>query len=94
MVASNLEYMLQLARSMGVGVILANRGMADLKKSTTNLMPAIEANCRLRQWFSVSSSEDQQRLINARGLTFDRAVAGAHARRVTGGSQYLPCPHS
>jgi len=68
MVASNLEYMLQLARSMGVGVILANQSMEDLKKSTTNLIPAIEANCRLRQWFSVSSSDDQQRLINASGL--------------------------
>ena len=31
MVASNLEYMLQLARSMGVGVILANQSMQDLK---------------------------------------------------------------
>jgi hypothetical protein len=74
MVASNLEYMLQLARSMGVGVILANQSMEDLKKSTTNLIPAIEANCRLRQWFSVSSSDDQRRLINASGLTVDRAL--------------------
>ncbi|MBA3560830.1 MAG: TraM recognition domain-containing protein [Gemmatimonadaceae bacterium] len=71
MVASNLEFMLQLARSMGVGVILANQSMADLKKSTTNLIPAIEANCRLRQWFSVSSSEDQKRLIDASGLAVD-----------------------
>jgi hypothetical protein len=71
MVAANLEYMLQLARSMGVGVILANQSMEDLKKSTTNLIPAIEANCRLRQWFAVSSSDDQQRLINSSGLTID-----------------------
>jgi type IV secretory pathway TraG/TraD family ATPase VirD4 len=54
MVAGNLEYMLQLARSMGIGVILANQSMEDLKKSSVNLIPAIEANCRLRQWFSVS----------------------------------------
>ena len=74
MVASNLEYMLQLARSMGVGVILANQSMEDLKKSTTNLIPAIEANCRLRQWFSVSSSDDQQRLINSSGVTIDHAL--------------------
>jgi len=57
-----------------VGVILANQSMEDLRKSTTNLIPAIEANCRLRQWFSVSSSDDQQRLINASGLTVDRAL--------------------
>lgn len=71
MVANNLEYMLQLARSMGVGVILANQSMEDLKKTQTNLIPAIEANCRLRQWFSVSSSDDQKRLIDASGQTVD-----------------------
>lgn len=71
-VANNLEYMLQLARSMGVGVILANQSMEDLKKATTNLIPAVEANCRLRQWFSVSSSDDQRRLMEGSGLTVDR----------------------
>jgi hypothetical protein len=71
MVADNLEYMLQLARSMGVGVILANQSMEDLKKGGSNLIPAIEANCRLRQWFSVSSSDDQQRLIRLSGETVD-----------------------
>ena len=75
MVAANLEYMLQLARSMGVGIILANQAMEDLKKSTTNLIPAIEANCRLRNWYSVSSSDDQQRLINSSGLTVDTAIS-------------------
>lgn len=71
MVASNLEYMLQLARSMGVGVILANQSMEDLKKSSVNLIPPIEANCRLRQWFSVSASEDRERLIKSSGETVD-----------------------
>ncbi|MDZ4686707.1 MAG: TraM recognition domain-containing protein, partial [Planctomycetaceae bacterium] len=71
MVANNLEYMLQLARSMGVGIILANQSMQDLQKANTNLIPAIEANCRLRQWFSVSSSEDQERLVKSSGLTVD-----------------------
>lgn len=71
MVANNLEYMLQLARSMGVGIILANQSMQDLKKANTNLIPAIEANCRLRQWFSVSSSDDQERLVRTSGLTVD-----------------------
>lgn len=74
MVANNLEYMLQLARSMGVGIILANQSMEDLKKSATNLIPAIEANCRLRQWFSVSASDDQERLIRSSGLTVDYAL--------------------
>ena len=71
MVASNLEYMLQLARSMGVGVILANQSMEDLRKSSVNLIPPIEANCRLRQSFSVSCSEDRERLIKSSGETVD-----------------------
>jgi hypothetical protein len=75
MVAANLEYMLQLARSMGVSVILANQSMEDLKKSTTNHIPTIEANCRLRQWLSVSSTDDQDRLIHSSGETVDRAIS-------------------
>ncbi|MDZ4779085.1 MAG: TraM recognition domain-containing protein [Planctomycetia bacterium] len=71
MVANNLEYMLQLARSMGVGVIIANQSMQDLKRGNIDLIPAIEANCRLRQWFSVSSAEDQERLMRSSGVTID-----------------------
>lgn len=71
MVARNIEYMLQLARSMGVGVILANQSMQDLKTATADLIPAIEANCRYRQWFSVSAAEDQERLIASSGETVD-----------------------
>jgi hypothetical protein len=71
MVAGNLEYMLQLARSMGIGVILANQSMEDLKKPSVNLIPAIEGNCRLRQWFSVSCTEDRERLIKSSGETVD-----------------------
>lgn len=84
MVASNLEYMLQLARSMGVGVILANQSLEDLKRSTTNLIPAVEANCRLRQWFSVSSLDDQERLIRASGLTVDRAATWSETTNADG----------
>jgi hypothetical protein len=78
--------MLQLARSMGVGVILANQSMQDLRKSTTNLIPAIEANCRLRQWFSVSSSDDQLRLVRSSGMTIDTATTVSQSRSSDGKS--------
>ncbi|MCA9012303.1 MAG: TraM recognition domain-containing protein, partial [Planctomycetaceae bacterium] len=78
MVANNLQYMLQLARSMGVGIVLANQSMQDLKQGGTNLLPAIEANCRLRQWFSVSSVEDQERLIQISGKTIDHSISRTH----------------
>ncbi len=79
MVANNLEYMLQLARSMGVGVILANQSMQDLRKDKIDLIPAIEANCRLRQWFSVSSDDDQQRLIRSSGLTVETLASSSRS---------------
>lgn len=71
MVANKVESMLQLARSMGVGVILANQSLQDLKTSTTDLIPAIEANCRFRQWFSVSSTADRDLLMGAGGETVE-----------------------
>ncbi len=71
MVANNVEAMLQLARSMGVGIILANQSLQDLKKSTTDLIPAVEANCRFRQWFSVSSLADRERLMAIGGQTVE-----------------------
>ena len=74
MVAKNIEYMLQLARSMGVGVILANQTMQDLRTRSANLIPAIEANCRYRQWFAVSSSDDRKRLIESSGETIDHII--------------------
>ena len=84
MVANNLEYMLQLARSMGVGIILANQSMQDLKKANTNLIPAIEANCRLRQWFSVSSTDDQERLVQSSGLTVDLSSSWSESTSADG----------
>ncbi len=71
MVAGNLENILQLARSMGIGIILANQSLADLQRSGTDLIPAIEANCRMRTWLAVSSSEDRERLIRDSGMTVD-----------------------
>ncbi|MEO8272395.1 MAG: TraM recognition domain-containing protein, partial [Aureliella sp.] len=79
MVASNLEYMLQLARSMGVGIILANQCMEDLKRRSSNLIPTVEANCRLRQSFAVSCGEDQERLIRSSGVTVDYLASSSES---------------
>lgn len=79
MVAQNLEYMLQLARSMNVGVILANQTMEDLRTSRSNLIPTIETNCRYRQWFSVSALEDRKRLIQSSGETVEVEVSRSYS---------------
>ena len=87
MVARNIEYMLQLARSMGVGVIIANQTMQDLRTRSANLIPAIEANCRYRQWFAVCSAEDRQRISEASGEAIDY-VQGKTVTQGPNGSSY------
>ncbi len=86
MVSRNVEYVLQLARSMDVSVILANQSMQDLKTSTADLIPAIEANCRYRQWFSVSASADRERLANASGQTIDYLTTRSSNTNANGGT--------
>tara|TARA_R110002072_G_scaffold271038_1_gene430901 strand:+ start:15588 stop:17579 length:1992 start_codon:yes stop_codon:yes gene_type:complete len=51
---SNLDYLLQLSRSMGVGVTLANQSIADLRKSGLDIV--IDSNCRYRRWFGVAGT--------------------------------------
>ena len=68
-VASNLEVILQQARSLNVGLILANQTMADLKQGTVDLTSAVGANTRFRQDFAVSHVRDREDLIKASGET-------------------------
>lgn len=67
--AHNVDAILQIARSMNVGVILANQSMLDLKQE--NLIHVVEANCRYRQWYAISSPEEQERLSKGSGETVD-----------------------
>ncbi len=69
MASRNLDYLLQLARSMGVAVILANQSMQDLYRY--DLISTLETNCRYRQWFAISGWDDQERLSKASGETVD-----------------------
>ncbi len=98
MVAQNLEYLLQLARSMGVGVILSNQSMADLKSDRRDLTPIIEANCRFRQWFDAPSSVDRALLKDVAGETIEELggwSVGNSANGTTssqsGSEVILPC---
>lgn len=67
--AHNVAAILQIARSMNVGVVLANQSMADLKRE--DLVHVVETNCRYRQWYAVSSPDEQFRLSKASGETVD-----------------------
>ena len=86
MVASNIEYILQLARSMDVSVILANQSMDDLRTSSSNLIPTIDANCRYRQWFGASAMEDRQRIVDSSGETIRTLRSVSHGGNSNGGT--------
>lgn len=81
MATRNLDYLLQLARSMGVAVILANQSMQDL--SRYGLVSTLETNCRYRQWFAISGCEDQERLSKASGETVDTLDSVTVSRSVS-----------
>lgn len=86
MASRNLDYLLQLARSMGVAVILANQSMQDLKRY--DLISTLETNCRYRQWFAISGWDDQDRLSQASGETIDTldSVSVTHSTSDRGAS--------
>jgi hypothetical protein len=66
-VSQNLELFLQQARSMNIGVILANQTLADLDTGGVNLIPSVRANCRFKQMFSVTDVREQEELTRAGG---------------------------
>ena len=74
-VAGNIEMLLQLARSLNIGIILANQSLMDLKTAGIDLIPAISANTRFRQIFAASNLEEQERISRGSGesLTFQQS---------------------
>ena len=74
-IAGNIEMLLQLARSLNIGIILANQSLMDLKTAGIDLIPAISANTRFRQIFAASNLEEQERISRGSGesLTYTQA---------------------
>lgn len=67
--AHNLELILQTARSMNIGVILANQSLKDLDTPGSNLISTVRANTRFKQVFAASDLFDQQELVQGAGET-------------------------
>lgn len=80
--AHNVDAILQIARSMNVGVILANQSMADLRRD--DLIHVVETNCRYRQWYAVSSPEEQNQLARGSGETVDLLLSQSTSRQREG----------
>jgi len=68
-VANNLELILQQARSMNIGAILANQTLGDLKTAGVDLLPTVRANTRFRQFFAASDLAEQEEIIKTSGET-------------------------
>lgn len=66
-VAHNLEIVLQTARSMNIGVILANQTLMDLHVPGANLIPTVRANTRFKQIFAASDLAEQQEIGHTSG---------------------------
>ncbi len=67
MSSKSLDYLLQMARSLDISVVLANQSLEDLKTLKSNLIPAIENNCQYRQWFDIKVTEDIERMMKVSG---------------------------
>lgn len=68
-VSTNIELLLQTARSMNIGVILANQTLMDLKTSGVDLIPSVRANTRIKQVFAASDLTEQQETSATSGET-------------------------
>ncbi|MEQ9617215.1 MAG: TraM recognition domain-containing protein [Phycisphaerales bacterium] len=65
-IANNLELVLRQARSKNISCILANQSISDLKSGAIDVIPTVQANTRVRQYFAASDL-NQQELIEKSG---------------------------
>jgi hypothetical protein len=65
----NFKIILEQARSFGIGAILANQSMEDLRSPSADLRATISANTRTKMYFSVSQPNDIETLAKAFGDT-------------------------
>jgi hypothetical protein len=63
----NFRIVLEQARSFGVGVILANQTLSDLKTADFDLRPTVRTNTRLQMFFSVSDTSEVEMLSDMSG---------------------------
>jgi hypothetical protein len=86
-VSNNLELFLQTARSMNIGVILANQSLSDLKKPGVDIVSTVRTNTRYRQLFAVGEMHDLQEVIFTSGETL---VHGRSWNQTFGASLFGP----
>lgn len=65
----NFKLILQQARSMGMGLILANQTDSDLWTADVDLKGTVQSNTRFKQIFSIGNQKEREELSKASGET-------------------------
>lgn len=63
----NFRVILEQARSYGLGLVLANQSISDLRTPDVDLRPAVRTNTRFKRYFSVTDPQEVQSLCEASG---------------------------
>ena len=62
MISDNLDIVFQQARGLEIAMVIANQSIGDLRNVGPVLLSAIEGNCAIRQWLSVTTKVDIEHL--------------------------------
>jgi len=82
--SSDIEIVLRMARDSGIGAILANQTVSDLKTPSADLRPTIQANTRLKLIYSATDLAQQDTIIKSSGEALYYALGYSASAR--GGS--------
>ncbi|QDV26077.1 type IV secretory system conjugative DNA transfer family protein [Aureliella helgolandensis] len=92
LLSPSIKGLLQQARSLGIGIVMANQSIQDLRSMKTNLIPTLERNVRIRQWFDCGE-DDREYIIKAVGERVEHVKqlsADSNGTRVTTAEVLLP----
>jgi len=67
MISDNLGIVFQQARGRDIGMVIANQSLGDLRNAGPVLLSSIEGNCAIRQWLSVTTTDDIEHLAKLFG---------------------------
>mgnify|MGYP001310907530 CR=1 FL=1 len=86
--AENFKIILEQARSFGLGLVLANQSLGDLRTSSIDLRSAVRTNTRYKRYFSVSDigemddvskgSGEEVLKMHAKSYSHSEGVSGAN----------------
>ena len=83
MASENLDQMLQMARSHDIGLVLCNQSLSDLRANSPKVFQAVNGNCAIRQWFSITSNDDIDMIIQLMGTHEEAQLSKVYGTETT-----------